>query len=540
MKHKGITDVSTAARGAGSSGHSRSQVVPCLTVASHPMPRRAGERLLLHALATGRPVELSRNAPELVRPGSSLGAPLVDPFISRKPIRITAGPQGSIEIDPGEGTTVAVQGEPIRRAVRLSAEEIASGVAIELGARVTLCLHLAVVGDPAPDPLGMVGESSALDEVRRSIQHVVDLDVPVLIRGETGTGKELVARAIHERSPRKDGPFVAVNLGAIPRDLAAAELFGAQRGAYTGATREREGFFRAADGGTLFLDEVGEASADVQVLLLRVLETGKLYPVGGSTPVAVDVRVLAATDSDLEARIQQGVFKAPLLHRLAGFDIRLAPLRERREDIGRLFHHFALAELSKLGEEHRLTPDDPYVEPWLPSPLASRLLRYAWPGNIRQLRNVTRQLVIGSRGKPCLQVDLPVVREIDQALEAPRQPSLSIARAPQAESAQADSHPMEATARRRKSTDLTEEELLTALRASGWDVKAAAARLGVARSSVYDLIDRCQSLRTAGDLSADEITACFRECDGDLDRMVQRLEVSRRALNRRVKELGLA
>jgi two-component system nitrogen regulation response regulator GlnG len=241
----------------------------------------------------------------------------------------------------------------------------------------------------------------------------------VLLRGETGTGKELVARALHDHGPRRGGPFVSVNLGAIPRELAAAELFGAQRGAYTGATRDREGFFRAARGGTLFLDEVGEASPEVQAMLLRVLETGEMYPVGGQAKVATDVRILAATDADLDARIREGQFKAPLLHRLAGYEIRLPPLRERREDIGVLFYHFAREELLALGEVHRLSPEDPYSAPWLPASIMGRLLRFAWPGNIRQLRNLTRQLVIGSRGCAQIALDPRLMAELGEELAPP-------------------------------------------------------------------------------------------------------------------------
>ena len=541
MSGKAILDVSTAA---ASGPHRRapgSRAVPALTIVSHPMPHRAGERLLLDALTHGMEVALSRNGPELLRAGSALGAPLVDPFVSRKPVRFVPGPQGSIRLVPGDGSKVVVAGVKVRDSLEICAEDIAAGVPVELSGRVTLLLHLAIAGDAAGDRLGMVGESAALRQVQSSIEQVVDLSVPVLVRGETGTGKELVAGAIHTRSPRRAGPFVAVNLGAIPKEIAAAELFGAQKGAFTGATRDREGLFRAADGGTLFLDEVGEAPPDVQVLLLRVLETGKLYPVGGHTPVAVDVRLIAATDADLEERIRQGQFKAPLLHRLSGYEIRLPPLRERREDIGLLFHHFAKAELEAIGEGHRLAPSDPYVEPWLPAELASRLVRCLWPGNIRQLRNVTRQLVIGSRGKPSLDVDLPIAREL-AALARPAAPH-SVPSAPAADPKSlppAAAPAQDATPqRRRKSTDVTEEELLAALRESGWDVKAAAERLGVPRSSVYDLIDRCPGIRTAGDLAAAEIERCFRDCGGDVDRMAQRLQVSKRALHRRIKELGL-
>ena len=159
--------------------------------------------------------------------------------------------------------------------------------------------------DVPTDALGMVGNSTGIRRVRTAIERVVDLAVPVLIRGETGTGKELVARAIHDKSPRREGPFVSVNLGAVPREIAAAEVFGSTRGAYTGA-RDRDGLFRTAHGGTLFLDEVGEAPPEVQDTLLRVLETGEMLPVGADKPSAIQVRLIATTDANLEDQIRQG------------------------------------------------------------------------------------------------------------------------------------------------------------------------------------------------------------------------------------------
>jgi two-component system nitrogen regulation response regulator GlnG len=505
-----------------------------LTLVSHPVATRAGERLLLHGLAAGREVALSRNAPDFARPGEPLGLPLGDPFMSRRPLVLAPTPGGGVRVTvPEDGTKVVVAGEPLQGSRELLPEALAAGVPLELAGRVVLLLHLAVPSaHKAPDLLGMVGESAGIRRVREHIQQISDLNVPVLIRGETGTGKELVARAIHQHSPRKAKPFVSVNLGAIPKELAAAELFGAKKGAFTGATSDRDGFFGAAQGGTLFLDEVGEASPEVQVMLLRVLETGELYPVGSRTPVATDVRLLAATDANLEEQIRDGRFKAPLMHRLAGYEIRIPPLRERREDLGALFLHFAREELEALGEAHKLAPSDPYAEPWLPAAVAVRLLRHPWPGNIRQLRNLTRQLVIGSRSQPRLQLEPRLAEELEAATPRPVPHP-----APRAEASPA---PEEAPAARRKSTDVTEAELVEAMRQSDWDVKAAADRLGIPRSSIYDLIERSPELRLAGDLSVEELTGAFEACGGDLDALVRRLQVSRRALMRRLKELGLA
>ncbi|MFP2925024.1 sigma 54-interacting transcriptional regulator [Pyxidicoccus sp. 3LG] len=400
---------------------------------------------------------------------------------------------------------------------------------LELAGRVLLVLHLA---DPsareAEDALGMVGSSLGLQRVRQHVTRVADLEVPVLVRGETGSGKELIARAIHQHGARRDKPFVSVNLGAIPRELAAAELFGARKGAFTGAVRDQPGFFESAHEGTLFLDEVGEAPPEVQVMLLRVLETGQLHAVGDRTPISVDVRLVAATDAHLEDRIQEGRFKAPLLHRLAGYSIRAPPLRERREDLGLLLRHFARAELEAVGEAWRLEPTEPHAEPWLPPALGARLLAHPWPGNIRELRNVVRQLVIGNRGLPCLRLGAELERELALAKAAPPgRPSSAPA-------------PAEARAApRRKPSEIAESELLAALRDSDWDFQAAADQLRIHRSSIYDLIEKSPSLRTAGALSAEEITRCFHECQGDLDAMTRRLQVSKRALGRRVKELGL-
>ncbi|MFY0570194.1 sigma 54-interacting transcriptional regulator [Archangium lansingense] len=520
-------DISTADASRGHRTPPGSRLVPALTIASHPQAQRVGERLLLEALAEGRQVLLSRNEPDFTRPGGALGMHLADPFLSRKPLVFAPGVEGRIRLEPGEGSRVAVGGEALRGPWELSAEEVAAGVPLELAGRVLLLLHLAdASAREAVDALGMVGTSVGLQRVRQHITQVADLDVPVLIRGETGSGKELIAQAIHRHSTRRDKPFVSVNLGAIPRELAATELFGARKGAFTGAVRDQSGFFQAAHGGTLFLDEVGEAPPEVQVMLLRVLETGQLYPVGERSPIAVDVRLVAATDAHLEQQIHEGRFKAPLLHRLAGYTIRVPPLRERREDIGLLFHHFARGELEALGEAWRLSPEDPFSEPWLPPALAARLVGHRWPGNIRELRNVVRQLVIGNRSQPRLLLDAQLEQELALAKGAPAGRAATAQPAAEAPS-------------RRKPSEITEPELLAALRENDWDFQAAADQLRIHRSSIYDLIDKSPNLRTAGELSAEEITRCHHECQGDLDAMTRRLQVSKRALGRRVKELGL-
>jgi two-component system nitrogen regulation response regulator GlnG len=538
MGEQALSDVSTVGvrrhgggdgSGDGSSGDGEaSLLVPALTIVSHPVPPRAGERLLLEALLKGREVSLSRNAPDFMHPAGGLAQSLSDAFLSRKPVVFSASPGGGIRLDPGENTQLAVAGKPLTAAQVFSPEEVSAGVALELAERIVLLLHLA---DPkargTPDSLGMVGASVGLQRVRSHITQVADLNVPVLIRGETGSGKELIAQAIHKSSPRRAQAFVSVNLAAIPKDLATAELFGASKGSFTGAVRDQKGFFLAADGGTLFLDEVGEAPPEVQVMLLRVLETGEIYPVGERVPVKVNVRLVAATDAQLEKQIREGRFKEPLLHRLAGYEIRVPPLRERREDIGLLFYHFAREELEAIGEGHRLKPESS-PQPWLPVALASRLVRSPWPGNIRQLRNVTRQIIIGSRGQPELRLDPRLEQELSPPASAPGAPANEW-------SPQFGLRPPA----RRKISHYTEEEIVAALEKAGWEKKPASEKLGVARSSLYEWLQRNPHIRAVNLRTLDELRRCYQELQGDLEAMARQLEVVRWALAIRLKELDL-
>jgi DNA-binding NtrC family response regulator len=249
-------------------------------------------------------------------------------------------------------------------------------------------------GEDAPHTR-IVGSSRAMQEVYKRIGLVAASEAGVLITGATGTGKELVARAIHEHSPRQEGAFVAVNCGAIPETLVESELFGHVKGAFTGASADRAGRFESADGGTLLLDEVGELPPDAQVKLLRVLDSQVIERVGSTTPIRLDVRILAATNRDLSAEVQQGRFREDLYYRLAVMHIRLPSLRERREDVVPLAEHF-LRELAGTGAPATLSPE------------ASRALQDAdWPGNVRQLRNAIHHAAVVSAGGRILPEHLP-------------------------------------------------------------------------------------------------------------------------------------
>lgn len=236
----------------------------------------------------------------------------------------------------------------------------------------------------------MVGRSQALQDVLAQVEQVAPTDATVLVTGETGTGKELVARAIHAASKRASGPFIAVNCSALAEGVLESELFGHVRGAFTGAHRDREGLFQAADGGTLLLDEIGDVSPGLQHRLLRVLQERELTPVGSVRPLTVDVRVVASTHQDLSASMEEGRFREDLYYRLNVFRIEVPPLRDRPEDIPLLIDHF----LERLGE--RL--GTPEIRP-VCSPLASRLLRgHSWPGNVRELLSALESAVIRAGG----------------------------------------------------------------------------------------------------------------------------------------------
>jgi transcriptional regulator with GAF, ATPase, and Fis domain len=235
----------------------------------------------------------------------------------------------------------------------------------------------------------IVGGDAGLRPVLQRVVLVARSDVPVLILGETGTGKEVIARAIHGRSPRAAGPMIRVNCGAIPTELVDSELFGHERGSFTGATATRSGWFERADGGTLFLDEVGELPLAAQVRLLRILQDGTFERVGGTKPLVVDVRVVAATHRDLPALVREGRFREDLWYRLCVFPIHLPALRERPEDISALATHFALRAARRLG-----------LAPALPTPSDLALLAaYPWPGNVRELISVVERAAILGDGR---------------------------------------------------------------------------------------------------------------------------------------------
>ncbi len=313
----------------------------------------------------------------------------------------------------------------------------------------------------------IVGKSKVMQEIFRLIEEVADSDATVLIEGESGTGKELVARAIHHQSPRRDGPFVAVNCSALAEGVLESELFGHVEGAFTGAMRDKRGRFEAATDGTIFLDEIGDVAAGIQVKLLRVLQERIIERVGSEESIHVDLRVIAATNRPLVDLVAEGRFRQDLFYRLRVVPIQLPPLRERRDDIPLLAQHF----VDKFREETGRP-----IEEIGPEAL-TLMLDYPWPGNVRELENAVEYAFVKSRGGQILPAHLPP--ELNRAEPMVALPEdLACPIAPPAEP-----------------EDDARELLRRTLDATGWNVARAARRLDISRTTIYERIRRYQLQR---------------------------------------------
>ena len=299
----------------------------------------------------------------------------------------------------------------------------------------------------------ILGRSPAIRALFSLVDRVADDDVPVLLTGESGTGKEVMARAIHALSRRRDGPFVPINCGAIPESLLESELFGHERGAFTGAVRSRSGRFEAAEGGTLFLDEIGEMHPHLQVKLLRFLEDHVVEPVGGNDRRKLDVRVLAATNCDLAHAVEEGEFREDLYYRLAVFNLQLPPLRERGEDAVEIARYVLARDCAEAGRRLCGFSSEALVA----------LREAPWPGNVRELNNRVRRAVVVAEG--------PLVEPEDLGLTPPalEEPILLLREA-------------------RSRAEL--ETVLAALRRTGWNKSAAARKLDISRTQLYELLHR--------------------------------------------------
>jgi two-component system nitrogen regulation response regulator GlnG len=477
-------------------------IVPALTILWHYDLRRVGDVAALGPSATA----VSRKTPPFDI--------VTDVVLSRSPFLAVERRDAVVELRRLDSpVSIDVEGTLLDSPRQFTDEQVAHGVIITLADWIVVCLHFRRTPALRGPAYGLVGGSDAMEAVRRKIAQVADLDVPVLLRGETGTGKEISARAIAAASGRAE-PFVDVNMARLDPATAAADLFGHEKGAFTGATEPRPGHFVAADGGTLFLDEIGATNHDVQPKLLRAVESWEIQPLGGRRAKKVNVRLIAATDANLEGAVRQGRFSEALLERLSGYQILLPPLRERREDIGPLFLHFLRQQLAMTDELDRLEPRDPTKDdPWLPAAELAKIAMAPLPGNVRRLRNIAAELAISSRGKAVAEID-PTVRKLIAGLDPVGQ------------------GPSRPAPRR-----VPDEEIRAALRAANYNYSAAAAALGISRNTLYERTRANQEgLSRAEDISDEEIFAAHDRNAGDIQAMARELRCSPKPLKKRLTQ----
>ncbi|HEY6909941.1 MAG TPA: sigma 54-interacting transcriptional regulator [Myxococcales bacterium] len=340
---------------------------------------------------------------------------------------------------------------------RIAEAELDAGARIRIGSQ-ELRVERPPARAAAPMP-GLLARDPALGPALELLRRAAPSSLPVMILGESGTGKEVAARAVHELSQRRPGPFVPVNCGAISRELAEAELFGHEKGSFTGAITSAPGAFGAADGGTLFLDEIADLPAPLQVKLLRALEAGEVKPVGAARPRTIDVRVISATHQDLRGRVREGAFREDLFYRLRGVTVELPPLRARPADILPLAEHF-------LPPQRMLAAD-----------ARARLLSYRWPGNVRELRHVVQLAALLSES----QVIRAHALQFDEAAE-PWQPRVCEGEAPALPQSAVD-------LRGRSLGELEEMAIRSAMARHGGNRRAVSQELGIARSSLLRKLD---------------------------------------------------
>ena len=374
----------------------------------------------------------------------------------------------------------------------------------------------------------MLGQAPAMQDVFRAIGRLSQSNVTVMITGESGSGKELVARALHKHSPRADGPFVAINTAAIPKDLLESELFGHERGAFTGAQTMRRGRFEQADGGTLFLDEIGDMPFELQTRLLRVLSDGHFYRVGGHSAVKSNVRVIAATHQDLEQRVKDGVFREDLFHRLNVIRLRLPALRERKEDVSMLTRHFLQQSAKQLG-----------VEPKRISDLALAWLEgFGFPGNVRQLENICHWLTVMAPAQVIERKDLPP--EVSMGRDGTGTPAVA---AVPALTSSSESLGKELLVPHAPAGAAEPEQDISHVLAraaavhgplQGWEAELeteAVALLGSGQADVWDTLTRRFESRL--------ILAALANTKGRRIEAAQKLGIGRNTITRKIQELGL-
>lgn len=507
-----------------------------LTIAWHPDATRIGEQFIGTTEAGN--IELSRFTPAF---SAVNGEPLPIGYggISRDPMRLVRDERDGITIyPPNSRMVVEINGVEIREPSYFSAEQIEVGIIIGLGRAVFICMHWMRCL-PKHNPVdGFIGNGSSAITTRDLIRLAATNDNTVLLLGETGTGKEVAAQAIHNLSKRSNSRMVSVNMAALNESLAAADLFGASKGAYTGAQNSREGYFSEAQNSTLFLDEIGNTPAAIQPMLLRVLESGEYRPLGATRDAHSTARMITATDQDL----YHTNFNHALVRRLESFIIRIPPLRARREDIGLLICH--LAQRSDFSQVNLAM---------IPPALISDMLNFEWPGNIRQLSNVLKRallsLQLGEYPQLANMVEAPKVT-VTASAELRKVPTSANAVSPaNAETLSSlaasmngdkllEKTPESTPQERKKLRDLSEQDVVDAMHRHDWTIQYAADDLGISRPSMYKLIDANSQIRRVEQIPSEEIREHLSAVNNHVEQCAARLKTPSEALRRHLKGLG--
>lgn len=485
-----------------------------LTIVWHPDQRRIGEQFM-GCSATGV-IELSRFLPLFRKPGSD-GLALGHGGIARSPVRMVCDAQNGVTLHlPESRMVVELNGQQIHETVFLDAAQIAAGQLLGLGRTILICLHWMRCL-PKNNPVeGILGVGSTAIIARDQIRLAASTELPVLLLGETGTGKEIAARAIHKLGKRAAAQLVTVNMAALNEALAAADLFGVMKGAYTGAETARKGLFAEAEQATLFLDEIGNTPASVQPMLLRVLEGGDYRPLGAKKDLHSSARIIAATDQDLD----NDSFNQALLRRLESVVLHLPPLRARREDIGVLIVH--LLATSTLTTDPALS---------LPTSFITELACYDWPGNIRQLGHVLKRAML------CLQMgEIPSVASLVK-ISSDRLGSAALNEKTVATTV-ATTASKPSSAPRKKLTEFSEVAVLAALEDNDWYLQAAAQQLEISRPSMYKLLETHSQIRRVDQIAEVEIRQAFDASRSDVERCASLLKTPSEALRRHLRVLG--
>jgi two-component system nitrogen regulation response regulator GlnG len=545
---------------------------PRLRLLYHCDLGRIGEVAAPAGLAAGEWVTLGRNAPGFLGVAPGAARPIADPQVSREQLRVRWRPDlRRFEVAPVAGARRPLghveprwpEGPALRPVAGAALFE--PGACLSIGDRVLLGLELGRHRSPHADRLGMVGEGDELWTLRDELRQVARFHRPALVTGPTGAGKELVAHALHRLSDRS-GPFVAVNCGALPEALVESALFGHGKGAFTGATSDEKGLFRAAEGGTLFLDELGELPLPVQPKLLRVLQEGVVVPVGSHEPRKVDVRVIAATHRDMAVQVRVGALREDLYHRVAAHVVQVPSLRARRFDVPELFVHL----LGGLRAEHPsldwLWSHGLAWRPALPIGFVADLLCREFPGNVRELQNLVErtarlnlhpeifrapELTLSGEERRASPSPRPTasprptpspdsealaagLRDASAALGLAHKTVLKLMPAQALSALEADARPEE---RARKVRGRAAEALFDLLATHDFNQSAVADALGLSRTTLIKLMEQL-GLRRAADLDPAEITRALVEARGELSDAARRLRVSPVGLKQRLAQLG--